>query len=350
MTRTLMVEDITLTVIKSDGNTGYRERKHDIREYQWWAFGTVPTEPAKWSYYEDQKHANEGAAGSDAAAEGGVIPGGRGGDASSSSLSSSSSYGSSSSLSSAKWFLDNKPDETPGDGGVGGGAAAAPAASSTTTGGEDDHDDDDDGDSPLSSPSPAEGVYEGVYVTRANVHLVRCGTHLSVWWAGSNGFGGGYELGVVDHVYPEVPWVRVTYTSTSLRYDVNLLDGGKCKIMMGLPPVHGPSPQGPLCSSPSAPTPGGSSSSWTSSSSSSSSATWARGADGQSKLQYKMAAPKFTKSETSLLEMAFHMLSVLRSQLKTAEAMLKALRPRAAGTGAGAGAGAVTVGFVLSSQ
>jgi len=53
-----------------------------------------------------------------------------------------------------------------------------------------------------------------------------------------------------------------------------------------------------------------------------------------------MAAPKFTKSETSLLEMAFHMLSVLRSQLKTAEAMLKALRPRAAGTGAGAGAGA----------
>ena len=90
-TRTLTVEDITLTVIKSDGNTGYRARKHNIRENKWWAFGTVPTEPAKWYYYEDQKHANEGAAGSDAAAEGGVIPGGRGGDASSSSLSSSSS-------------------------------------------------------------------------------------------------------------------------------------------------------------------------------------------------------------------------------------------------------------------
>ena len=201
-TRTLTVEDITLTVIKSDGNTGYRARKHNIRENKWWAFGTVPTEPAKWYYYEDQKHANEGAAGSDAAAEGGVIPGGRGGDASSSSLSSSSSYGSSSSLSSAKWFLDNKPDETPGDGGVGGGAAAAHAASSSSSGGDDDDDDDDDGDSPLSSPSPAEGVYEGVYVTRANVHLVRCGTHLSVWWAGSNGFGGGYELGVVTMSTP----------------------------------------------------------------------------------------------------------------------------------------------------
>ena len=35
MTRTLMVEDITLTVIKSDGNTGFRERKHDIREFKY---------------------------------------------------------------------------------------------------------------------------------------------------------------------------------------------------------------------------------------------------------------------------------------------------------------------------
>jgi hypothetical protein len=212
MRKTLTVGEQTLTVFRSDQTSGCGLREHKLRHNHWWSFGTQPAHPAKW-------------------------------------------------------FLDNKPDETPGDGGVGGGAAAAHAASSSSSGGDDD--DDDDGDSPLSSPSPAEGVYEGVYVTRANVHLVRCGTHLSVWWAGSNGFGGGYELGVVDHVYPEVPWVRVTYTSTSLRYDVNLLDGGKCKIMMGLPPVHGPSPQGPLCSSPSAPTPGGSSSSWTSSSSSS---------------------------------------------------------------------------------
>ena len=62
-----MVEDITLTVIKSDGNTGYRERKHDIREYQWWAFGTEPAHPAKWYYDKDQKNAKDGAAGSDAA-------------------------------------------------------------------------------------------------------------------------------------------------------------------------------------------------------------------------------------------------------------------------------------------
>jgi hypothetical protein len=91
MRRTLTVKDITLTVIKSNNNTGFFVGKHSIRENKWWAFGTVPTEPAKWYYYEDQNHANEGAAGSDAAAEGGVIPGGRGGDASSSSLSSSSS-------------------------------------------------------------------------------------------------------------------------------------------------------------------------------------------------------------------------------------------------------------------
>ena len=109
----------------------------------------------------------------------------------------------------AKWFLYNKPDKTPGDGADGGDDD------------DDDYDDDDCGSGSLSSPS---------HTTYDNVHLVKCGTHLSVWWAGSNGRGGRYVLGVVDHVYPEVPWVRVAIAARC-SCTRQLAGRGKCKIM-----------------------------------------------------------------------------------------------------------------------